>query len=313
MKMNKDNLFLSFNHLDPDLIEEAQNYKGPNVKKKKFNKWKNTIISMAAAAAVFILIPNISPVAAHAMGNIPFIGAMVKAVTFRNYEDEYQNSNIVLDVPHVEIEEKENASVEKSGISQTGVENDANKTNHTLTDDSAVSEAVEAINLDIDKVAEELMNEYQESLKEEDPHLSLYMSYETIATTEQYFTLKLNCFKAAGSGYEWNKFYTIDCHTGKQLSLKDLFVDDADYVSAISTDLISQMKAKMAEDENLIYFVDSDMPEYDFKQIKEDQNFYINADQKLVIAFDEAEVAPGYMGAMEFVVNDEAINAILRK
>ena len=40
----------------------------------------------AAALALFITIPNVSPAAAAAMAEIPGLGALVKVVTFRSYK-----------------------------------------------------------------------------------------------------------------------------------------------------------------------------------------------------------------------------------
>ncbi|WP_322020199.1 RsiV family protein [Clostridium butyricum] len=42
-----------------------------------------------------------------------------------------------------------------------------------------------------------------------------------------------------------------------------------------------------------------------FDKIKENQDFYINNDGNLVICFDEYEVAPGYMGTLEFIISDK--------
>ena len=74
-----------------------------------------------------------------------------------------------------------------------------------------------------------------------------------------------------------------------------------------SAQIKEQMLQRMAEDENQIYFINSDMPETDFKQIAADQSFYINQQGQLVIAFDEYEVAPGSMGAPQFIVDMTAL------
>lgn len=71
------------------------------------------------------------------------------------------------------------------------------------------------------------------------------------------------------------------------------------------------MCQQMKNDENKIYFIDTDMSENDFKQIKEDQNFYFN-NNDLVICFDEYEVAPGYMGKTEFIIPNNIIYDILK-
>ena len=48
-----------------------------------------------------------------------------------------------------------------------------------------------------------------------------------------------------------------------------------------------------------------------FTTIKADQNFYITEEGKLVIVFDEYEVAPGYMGIVEFEIPTEVLADIL--
>jgi len=74
------------------------------------------------------------------------------------------------------------------------------------------------------------------------------------------------------------------------------------------------MIERMKSDENLIYWVNvGGNEEYDdaFDKISADQNFYINGKGKLVISFDEYEVAPGFMGVQEFVIPNQAISDIL--
>jgi hypothetical protein len=40
-------------------------------------------------------------------------------------------------------------------------------------------------------------------------------------------------------------------------------------------------------------------------------NFYINEDGKLVISFNEYDVAPGFMGVVEFVIPTDLIKDLL--
>ena len=66
------------------------------------------------------------------------------------------------------------------------------------------------------------------------------------------------------------------------------------------------MRQRMAEDENLTYWIDNeDIPEWNFEAIAENQDFYVNKNGKVVICFNEYEVAPGYMGCVEFIVENE--------
>ena len=97
------------------------------------------------------------------------------------------------------------------------------------------------------------------------------------------------------------------------MTLEDLFVEGSDYISAISENIKTQMQEQMAADEGVIYFLDNDdMPEFNFQWISEETYFYFNLIDELFIAFDEYEVAPGSMGAPEFVIPQEVTAAILK-
>jgi hypothetical protein len=65
------------------------------------------------------------------------------------------------------------------------------------------------------------------------------------------------------------------------------------------------MQDQMAADENKIYFIKSDEEPSGFDKITDDTNFYINDDGNVVIVFDEYEVAPGYMGVVEFTLTPQ--------
>ena len=108
-------------------------------------------------------------------------------------------------------------------------------------------------------------------------------------------------------------FRRILSHNLTAVTLEDLFVEGSDYISAISENIKTQMQEQMAADEGVIYFLDNDdMPEFNFQGITEQTNFYFNEKDELVIAFDEYEVAPGSMGAPEFVIPQEVTAAILK-
>ena len=117
-------------------------------------------------------------------------------------------------------------------------------------------------------------------------------------------------FRSA-SGYQYQYYYHIDKTTGEIASLKNLFQEGADYITPISENIKEQMRKEMQADESKIYWIDSeDEIVEQFEAIKEDQNFYLNEDGQIVICFDEYEVAPGYMGLVEFVVDEEAVAGI---
>ena len=105
-----------------------------------------------------------------------------------------------------------------------------------------------------------------------------------------------------------SKFYHIDKESGRVITLKDMFKENADYIKVISDNIKKQMKEQMKADESITYFLeDEETKEWNFNAIKENQNFYFNEKEEMVIEFDKYEVAPGYMGIVEFTIPTEEI------
>ena len=176
--------------------------------------------------------------------------------------------------------------------------------------DYQTKKTTDEINAEIKSITDKLIAEFEENRKNEEGYQNMTVKSEVIATTDQYFTLKLMCYQAAGSGAEWDYYYTIDLATGQRLSLSDLFQEGSSYISVISENIKAQMKEQMAADENVTYWLDSDMPEWDFTEITDETGFYLNDKGEVVISFNEGDVAPMYMGCVEFVIPDEVLAEI---
>ena len=69
----------------------------------------------------------------------------------------------------------------------------------------------------------------------------------------------------------------------------------------------------MEQDESKAYWLDDEVDEWNFKEISEDVDFCINESGKLVIIFDEYEVAPGYMGVVSFEIPTEVVQPIVKE
>lgn len=257
--------------------------------------------AVAAAAVVMIALPNTNMQIAHAMENIPLLGGFFRLVTVRqyNYSDENHDAEVELAQITYGEDAGEGASVGEAAVGAAAPEGTA-------------AGSVEAVNQDMEATVEELIRQFEDTLSEEGYH-GLHVSQEVVTDNDRYYTVKLSVLETEASGYEHNQFYTIDKQTGKVVTLKDLFAEGSDYISAISENIKTQMKEQMAADEGVIYFLDGDdMPEFNFQGITEQTNFYFNEKDELVIAFDEYEVAPGSMGAPEFVIPQEVTAAILK-
>ena len=254
--------------------------------------------SAAAVIAAFIILPNTSSNVAYAMERVPVLGNLVKLVTWRDYkyEDERHQANVEVGKLEVAKSDEENVALGR-GFDEV---------------EEAMDVAVEEINVQVEEITENLIAEFETQVQEEMGYHDLVVKSEVIADNDKYFTLKLLCFQAAGSGYEWNYFYTIDMTTGKQLQLKDLFKEDADYITVISEEIKKQMREQMEADENVCYWLEEEMEEWNFQAITEETLFYLNEDEQLVISFNEGDVAPMYMGVVEFVIPEGVVQGILR-
>lgn len=238
------------------------------------------IRAVLAAALTLSVAANVSAAAADTLAKIPVIGAFTQLVTFRNYTDSRGNMEARIETPHVE------------GL------------------DSAALE--KRLNEQFDQYGDALAARYEADVKAfgGQGHESVYSTYDAPVDNQRQLTVAMHTVLTQASAMEMNKYYTIDKRTGKLLELKDLFLPKAGYVSVISANILEQMKAQMEQDSERIYFVESGEPTA-FKAIRPDQEFYVNQQGKLVIAFDKYEVAPGYMGAVSFEIPTEILTGLV--
>ena len=244
-------------------------------------------LTAAAFVGAFLLLPNTSPVIAHAMEQIPVLGKLIEVVTFRDYEYESDRNHADIEVPEIKVE--------------LGLPED-----QTL---EKLERTTDEINREIKKITDSLIEEFETYLEEEG-HQDILVKSEILTATADYFTLKLLCYQGAGSGYQWNYYYTIDLNTGKRLQLKDVFAEGADYITPISEAIKEQMQAQMDADENVYYWLDDEIEEWNFKSVTDETSFYINENGNVVIGFNEGDVAPMYMGAVEFEIPGDVLNDI---
>ena len=269
-------------------IKAAKDVKRAN---RRAKRKKAANILVCSFAALVIAVPNMSAEAADAMSDIPLIGKICDAVTFRDYHYSSERFQADVIVPGI-IDSREDS----------------------YGADTLRKQSAENVNRKIDAIANELIEEFKRQAEAGDEgYASLYVNYEILHTTDEYFTLKLITFQGAGSGYEQDYYYTIDMDTGRELKLSDLFEDGSDYITPISENIKEQMQQQMAEDDGKMYWVDNaEVPEWNFDKITDETSFYLDSDGHLVICFNEGDVAPMYMGCVQFVIPDEVV-ADIRK
>lgn len=254
-------------------------------------RMKQYAATAAALIGAFIILPNTSATVAYAMEQMPIIGQLVEVVKFRDYK--YESERNSADIEVIEIKPKDEIeSIEvKENLERTTAE----------------------INAEIQKITEGLVEEFEVHLKDEIGYQDVVVTSEILLTTQDYFTIKLLCYQGTGSGYQWNYFYTIDLKTGKRMQLKDVFVEGEDYITLISEDIKRQMQEQMSADDMICYWLNDEIEELNFEKIREDTSFYLNEKNNVVINFDEGDVAPMYMGSVEFEISSEVLSNIRKQ
>ena len=240
-------------------------------KNMKNHVWmKRTAVAAAAVLVTVGALANISPVTANAMEKLPIIGTLAKVMTFRTFEDEQGNFNSKIDIPKID--------------SENGTEIAANQ--------------------EIEEYAESLIAQYEKDLESSggEGHYSMESSYDIVSQNDRYVSIRINTTLVMASGTQYVKVFTIDKTTGNTVSLTDLTGGSGEMLTKISENIKEQMRAQMKEDENIAYFIDSDIPERDFAGLTGEESYSFSDSGELVIYFDEYDVAPGYMGAVSFTI-----------
>lgn len=266
------------------VIEKALKERKIEMKNQKNNrKILIPLISTAAAFTIVVVGINTSSSIADSLGNIPIIGDVVKVLTFREYkldEDTY-NANIV--TPKIE------------GLKNENLQNSLNE--------KYLEENKELY----DKFMEEIKD-----LKESGGgHIGVDSGYVVYTDTDEILSIGRYTVNTAASSSTQFKYDTISKKNNVLITLPSLFKDDS-YIKIISKNIKEQMIENNKKDADKIYWVEGiDDTLNSFEQISPEQSFYINKDGKLIISFDKYEVAPGYMGVVEFVIPTEILSDVL--
>lgn len=232
---------------------------------------KRSVLTTAAAVSIITIMANASPVTANAMEEIPVISAIAKVVTFRTFEDGNDNYEAKIEIPKVSIDQKDNTIVNRS----------------------------------IEDYANQFIGEYEKQITDSltgGGHYSVTSGYEVVTDNTKYLSLRINTTVIMASGAEYVKIFTIDKTSGEVVSLNQLFQGDHMMLSKIGDNIKMQMEKQMAEDDSKVYFDNSEETLEGFQGIKGDENYYFNEKGEIVIVFEEYEVAPGYMGVVEFTI-----------
>lgn len=248
----------------------------------KRNSWGKFGGVAAAVVLLFTVTLNFSPTVAHALADVPVIKNIVNVLTFREYRVDEGTYDADIKVPGVK-----------------GLEN-------RKLQDSLNSKYLE----ENKKLYQDFIRDMDEMKANGGGHLGVSSGYEVKTDNDQILSIARWVVNTVASSSTTMKYDTIDKQKEILITLPSLFKDES-YIKVISENIKEQMREQMKADPDKTFWVTGVGQELSFgafEQIDREQNFYINSNGKLVISFDKYEVAPGYMGIVEFVIPTEVIS-----
>lgn len=260
------------------LIEKNLQYRP----KKSKRKLPIFLTSVAAAAVLFTVGLNTNPAMAKSLADVPVIGQVVQVLTFTKYEMEKDAYTAEIQVPQI----------------------------------SGSSADIEALN---EKYAEEgktLYEQFKADIEEmEAGNMSLSSGYVIETDTDEILSFGRYVEVIVASSSTVMKYTTIDKNAETVITLPSLFKNDR-YIEIISRYIEEELRNRMIETEGSDMYWIGGTEYHDesfgvFEGITPDQNFYITEDGKLVLSFDEYEIAPGYMGLVTVEIPTKLLQDML--
>ncbi|GAB6181029.1 RsiV family protein [Desulfotomaculum defluvii] len=254
-------------------------------KGNKLSKASKIMASIAASVVLLIALINVNPAIAKTASEIPIVGSVVKVLTFREYKINEDSYNADIKVPAID------------GLVNKHLE-------------SSLNEKYQNENK---KLYDEFIVEMKDLKENGGGHLGVDSGYVVKTDNDRLLSIGRYVVNTVGSSSTVFKYDTIDKKKEVLITLPSLFKDDS-YIDIISANIKKQMIEQHKVDNYKYYWVEGIEKELSmnlFKKIAQEQSFYINPEGKLVISFDKYEVAPGYMGVVEFVIPTEVISNVL--
>lgn len=250
--------------------------------KKNKRKLPIFLTSVAAAVVLFTVGLNTNPAMAKSLADVPVIGQVVQVLTFTKYEMEKDAYTAEIQVPKI----------------------------------SGSSADIEALN---EKYAEEgkiLYEQFKADIEEmETGNMSVSSGYVIETDTDEILSFGRYVEVIVASSSTVMKYTTIDKNAETVITLPSLFKDDR-YIEIINRYVEEELRNRMIETEGSDMYWIGGTEYHDesfgmFEGITPDQNFYITEAGKLVMSFDEYEIAPGYMGLVTVEIPTKLLQDVL--
>lgn len=258
--------------------------------KKAMNKkvYIRRLLATAASAAVITTAItvgiNTNEALAETLSDIPVLGGIIKVLTFKEYKFSEKTYDADIETPALD------------GLENKELQNSLNE--------KYFNENKE--------LYDQFINDMKSLEENGGGHMGVSSGYIVKTDTDKILSVGRYIENTVGSSSTTFKYDTIDKKNEILVTLPSLFKDES-YVDIISSNIKEQMVEQHNEDENKFYWVEGIENESTelFEKISINQSFYISSNGKLIISFDKYEVAPGYMGVVEFEIPTEILENIL--
>ena len=154
------------------------------------------------------------------------------------------------------------------------------------------------INKLITQAIDDFTNEFKEFDKEPNIEHKLIadITFQNYYSDDKIISFSINATQIMADSYLQKKFYTVDLKTGEVYNIEHFL--GSDYQNIVKKSVQQQIAENKEKYPNLMYFDEA----VNNLKITNEQPFYINKDNQVVVVFNQFEIAPGYMSLPEFII-----------
>ena len=154
------------------------------------------------------------------------------------------------------------------------------------------------INKLITQAIDDFTNEFKEFDKEPNTEHKLIadITFQNYYSDDKIISFSINATQIMAGSYLQKKFYTVDLKTGEVYNIEHFL--GSDYQNIVKKSVQQQIAENKEKYPNLMYFDEA----VNNLKITNEQPFYINKDNQVVVVFNQFEIAPGYMSLPEFII-----------